>query len=68
MADSDSIKRRLKEDRIPEAFWPDEWGEKKKRPKEIAVIDVNLCFPQCSGVLSRRLHRAAAARHATWPR
>ena len=45
MADSESIKRRLKEDRIPEAFWPDEWGEKKKRPKEIAVIDVNLCFP-----------------------
>lgn len=45
MADSDSIKRRLKEDRIPEAFWPDEWGEKKKRPREIAVIDVNLCFP-----------------------
>ena len=45
MADSESIKRQLKEDRIPEAFWPDEWGEKKKRPREIAVIDVNLCFP-----------------------
>ena len=45
MADRESIKRRLKEDRIPEAFWPEEWGEKKKRPKEIAVIDVNLCFP-----------------------
>ena len=38
MADSDRIKRQLKEDRIPEAFWPDEWGEKKKRPREIAVI------------------------------
>ena len=45
MADRDGIRRRLKEDRIPEAFWPTEFGEKKKRPPEIAVIDVNLCFP-----------------------
>jgi electron transport complex protein RnfB len=45
MADRTTIERRLKEDRIPEAFWPDEWGEKKKRPREVAVVDVNLCFP-----------------------
>ncbi len=43
--DVDVIKRRLKEDRIPEALWPDEWGEKKKRPREVAFMDVNLCFP-----------------------
>src|SRR5512140_669795 len=41
----DIIKRRLKEDRIPEAPWPDEVTEKKKRPKEVAFMDVNLCFP-----------------------
>jgi Pyruvate/2-oxoacid:ferredoxin oxidoreductase delta subunit len=45
MSDSERIKQRLKEDRIPEAFWPEEWGEKKKRPREIAFMDVNLCFP-----------------------
>ena len=45
MADSKAIQRRLKEERIPEAFWPEEWGEKKKRPREVAVVDVNLCFP-----------------------
>jgi Pyruvate/2-oxoacid:ferredoxin oxidoreductase delta subunit len=39
------IKRRLKEDRIPEA--PESWeiSEKKKRPREVAFMDVNLCFP-----------------------
>jgi len=37
------IKRRLKEDRIPET--PDEVGQKKKRPREVAFMDVNLCFP-----------------------
>src|SRR5439155_17397716 len=42
MADVDAIKRRLKEERIPEALWPDEWGEKKKRPREVAFMDVNL--------------------------
>jgi len=41
----DIIKRRLKEERIPEAPWPDEISEKKKRPKEVAFMDVNLCFP-----------------------
>lgn len=41
----DIIKRRLKEDRIPEAPWPDEVTEKKKRPKAVAFMDVNLCFP-----------------------
>jgi Pyruvate/2-oxoacid:ferredoxin oxidoreductase delta subunit len=41
----DIIKRRLKEERIPEAPWPDEVAEKKKRPKEVAFMDVNLCFP-----------------------
>lgn len=45
MTDTGTIQRRLKEERIPEAFWPDEWGEKKKRPREVAVVDVNLCFP-----------------------
>ena len=39
----DIIKRRLKEDRIPET--PDEVGRKKKRPREVAFMDVNLCFP-----------------------
>jgi Pyruvate/2-oxoacid:ferredoxin oxidoreductase delta subunit len=45
MAAIDIIKRRLKEERIPEAPWPDEVSEKKKRPREVAFIDVNLCFP-----------------------
>jgi Pyruvate/2-oxoacid:ferredoxin oxidoreductase delta subunit len=39
----DVIKRRLKEDRVPDI--PDEFGEKKKRPREVAFMDVNLCFP-----------------------
>jgi Pyruvate/2-oxoacid:ferredoxin oxidoreductase delta subunit len=46
MADAiDIIKRRLKEERIPAAPWPDEISEKKKRPREVAFMDVNLCFP-----------------------
>ena len=45
MADSKAIQHLLKEERIPEAFWPDEWGEKKKRPRQVAVVDVNQCFP-----------------------
>ena len=43
MSAIDIIKRRLKEDRIPET--PDEIGQKKKRPREVAFMDVNLCFP-----------------------
>ena len=43
MAAIDIIKRRLKEDRVPDI--PDEVGEKKKRPREVAFMDVNLCFP-----------------------
>jgi ferredoxin len=43
MAAIDIIKRRLKEDRVPDV--PDEIGEKKKRPREVAFMDVNLCFP-----------------------
>src|SRR5262250_1087012 len=39
------IQRRLKEERIPEAPEPDEVTEKKKRPREVAFMDVNLCFP-----------------------
>lgn len=39
----DIIRRRLKEDRIPET--PEEVGAKKKRPREVAFMDVNLCFP-----------------------
>ncbi len=41
----DVIKRRLKEERVPDAPDPDEIGEKKKRPREVAFMDVNLCFP-----------------------
>ena len=43
MAGIDIIKRRLKEDRVPDI--PEEIGEKKKRPREVAFMDVNLCFP-----------------------
>lgn len=43
MAAIDVIKRRLKEDRVPDI--PDDFGEKKKRPREVAFMDVNLCFP-----------------------
>lgn len=39
----DIIKRRLKEDRIPET--PDDLGRKKKRPRQVAFMDINLCFP-----------------------
>jgi Pyruvate/2-oxoacid:ferredoxin oxidoreductase delta subunit len=39
----DVIRRRLKEDRVPDI--PDEFGTKKKRPREVAFMDVNLCFP-----------------------
>jgi len=39
----DIIRRRLKEDRVPDA--PDEIGAKKKRPREVAFMDVNLCWP-----------------------
>jgi Pyruvate/2-oxoacid:ferredoxin oxidoreductase delta subunit len=45
MSAIDVIKRKLKEERIPEAPWPDELSEKKKRPREVAFMDVNLCFP-----------------------
>ena len=41
----DIITRRLKEERIPEAPFPEEVAEKKKRPREVAFMDVNLCFP-----------------------
>jgi len=43
MAAIDIIKHRLKEDRAPDV--PDELGQKKKRPREVAFMDVNLCFP-----------------------
>ena len=39
----DVIKRRLKEERVPDV--PDELGTKKKRPREVAFMDMNLCFP-----------------------
>ena len=39
----DIIRRRLKEDRVPDP--PDEVGVKKKRPREVAFMDVNLCWP-----------------------
>ena len=45
MSAIDIIKRRLKEERIPDAPWPEEISEKKKRPREVAFMDVNLCFP-----------------------
>ena len=41
----DIITRRLKEDRIPEAPLPHEVEQKKKRPREVAFMDTNLCFP-----------------------
>jgi ferredoxin len=43
MAAIDIIKQRLKEDRAPDV--PDELGQKKKRPREVAFMDMNLCFP-----------------------
>src|ERR1039458_3790277 len=43
MSAIDIIKRRLKEERVPET--PEEVGEKKKRPRQVAFMDVNLCFP-----------------------
>jgi len=43
MSAIDVIKRRLKEERVPDV--PDELGEKKKRPREVAFMDVNLCWP-----------------------
>lgn len=45
MSAIDIIRRRLKEERIPEAPTPEEVAEKKKRPREVAFMDVNLCFP-----------------------
>jgi len=39
------IQRRLKEERIPEAPLPEEVAEKKKRPREVAFMDTDLCFP-----------------------
>ncbi len=44
-AKKEAILQRLKEERIPEALWPTEFGDKKKRPRELAFMDVNLCFP-----------------------
>jgi len=41
----EEVLARLKEERIPEAVWPTDFGEKKKRPREVAFMDVNLCFP-----------------------
>ena len=41
----DEILVRLQEERIPEAVWPTDFVEKKKRPREVAFMDVNLCFP-----------------------
>ena len=41
----EEVLTRLKEERIPEAVWPTDFGEKKKRPREVAFMDVNLCFP-----------------------
>ncbi len=45
MAAIDIIKRRLKEERIPEAPGVGEVAEKKKRPREVAFMDMSLCFP-----------------------
>src|SRR5260370_28179273 len=39
----DMSRGRVKEDRGPET--PEEVGRKKKRPREVAFMDVNLCFP-----------------------
>ena len=45
MAVTETIRHKLKEERIPDAPWPDELSEKRKRPREVAFMDVNLCFP-----------------------
>lgn len=41
----DLITRRLKEERVADPPEPGDIGEKKKRPREVAFMDVNLCFP-----------------------
>ena len=51
MSAIDIIKRRLKEERVPDAPDPDEIGEKKKRPREVAFMDVNLCFAPSRSVM-----------------
>ena len=43
MSAIDVIKRRLKEERVPDV--PDDVTEKRKRPREVAFMDINLCFP-----------------------
>lgn len=41
----DRNRLRIKEDRTPEALWPHELETKKKPPREVAFMDVNLCYP-----------------------
>ena len=55
----DIIKRRLKEERVPDV--PDEITDKKKRPREVAFMDVNLCFAQQVSLGDAR--RSLSARH-----
>ena len=48
----------LKEERIPEAADPTELGEKKKRPREVAFMDVNLCFAPSVMLPCSQVHSA----------
>jgi hypothetical protein len=64
MSAIDVIRRRLKEERIPEL--PDDVGEKKKRPREVAFMDVILCFAPSAVLtfpqaISRAISRPSAA-------
>ena len=61
MSAIDIIKRRLKEERLPDAPWPDEVTDKKKRPREVAFMDVNLCFARQVSLTDAR--RSLSARH-----
>ena len=58
MAAIDVIKRRLKEDRVPDV--PDDFGEKKKRPREVAFMDVNLWFAPSVMLVCIQRHSASA--------
>jgi len=64
MSAIDIIKRRLKEERIPDAPWPEEVSEKKKRPREVAFMDVNLCFAPSAIVTFSQTIFPAYSRHS----
>ncbi len=61
MSAIDIIKRRLKEERVPDAADPDDVGEKKKRPRQVAFMDVNLCFAPSRSFRCIPVHSASTA-------